>query len=242
MSSMDRDLNKEIKRISNLGYMKDKGPEFLEKQARINLQIREFKSNPIFSEEKDQSIAEEKFKYYLNNFEIESLADIDTLKSLIFNEVLEYKIQQSINANFEKNFDPSDKLTKQLTDIQNQKLSLKVKLGIDLKEAKENELNKLEVLKKRFEKHINENRHEFTIACPCGKLMLLRRRVKDFECFNHPWFSGRWYFNYEIMKDVKNKKISKEQAAKYCKTSIDYIDYCLDHWSEIIQHLEGDKK
>lgn len=240
---MEANLKKEAKRLANLACMKGKSPEFLEKQAQINLHVREFKKNPLFTDQKDQKKSEEKFKNYLITHELENLSDIDTLKSLIFNEILEQKIQNTINSFYAKDQFPSDKLTKQLTEIQNQKLSLKIKLGIDQEDNKKDELNQLETLKKRFEKYINLNRHEFTTCCgSCGKLLLLRRRVKDFKCFEHPWFAGRWYFNYEILKDVKDKKITAEQAAKYLKTSIDYITHCLENWKSIISYIETKKK
>ena len=114
---------------------------------------------------------------------------------------------------------PNDKLIKSLTDVQNQKSSLKVKLGIDRKEEEKDELGALQLSQKRVYKYIQEHKNEFTlwIPCTCEKCghkdiesYLIYKRVKDFKTLKHPWFVGRYLFNYEIIKDVKEKRLSPE--------------------------------
>lgn len=256
----DADLNKEINRIKNLKNNNFSESEIL-KIAKNNLRNREFKANPLFNTPEEQKNAEEKFKNYLQNNIIESENDIDVLRSLVYNEVYEQRLQKQINdatcpdpENPDKKLFFSDKLTNQLTSIQNQKLDLKTKLGIGLEQKNKNELTGLQILKKRFEAYINANKHEFTIASPSGEMLLLRRRVKDFDCIKHPFFAGRWLFNYPLFQMVKNKEITKQQAIKilqgagadvnskpafcdnYCE---DYIDYCLKHLKEITSFIEN---
>lgn len=259
---LDSDLNKEIARLSNL-----KNNDFSEAQIKSkainNLRVREFKANPLFTVPEEQKIAEEKFRNYLNNNEVESENDIDMLRSLVFNEVFEQRIQREINAatcpdpDFpDKKLFFSDKLTTQLKDIQNQKLSLKAKLGIGVKKKEEDELTGLQLLRKRFEEHINSNKNEFTIADPDGTLLLLRRRVKDFDAMKNPFYAGRFLFNYEIFKDVKDGKLSKKDAWRYlCAAGqggkykpafseiycTDYIEWCLKNWATIAEFFPHDK-
>jgi predicted Zn-ribbon and HTH transcriptional regulator len=263
---MSADLDREIKRLSNLKQNQGIPLEDLTPVARMNLEIRDFKSNPLFnieSEEgqKEQKLAESRFKNYLENSEIESASDIDTLKSLIFNEIFEIRIQGELNKLQKDGKYPPDKLIKSLVEVQDQKSSLKVKLGIDKKEEEKDDLSALQLLQKRVHKHIQENKNEFTLYIPwtcekCGykdiESYLIYKRVKDFNALKHPWFVGRYLFNYEIIKDVKEKRISLEDATRYLMCSgqggkykrdeakkycIDYLNYCIENWTEITSLL-----
>lgn len=257
---MASELEREIKRLSNLKNYKGLSPEELEPIAQKNIIVRDFKANEMFTDAKEQKLAEDKFRNYLETSEIENASDIDTLKSLVFNEVFEQRIQGELNKLAEQNKYPPDKLIKSLVEVQNQKSSLKIKLGIDRKEEEKDELTSLQLLQKRVDKYINENKNEFTIGLgfECEKCnhknwetFLLYKRVKDFTLLKHPWFVGRWLFNYEILKDVKDKKISPEDATRYLMCSgqgkfykpkeedkkwcVDYINYCLENWAEITE-------
>ena len=210
----EADLNKELKRISYLVQNKDKSEEELYPQARINMMVRGLKQNPLFIDASEQNLAQDKFRAYLTNNEIESDSDIDTLKSLIFNEVLESRIQGRFNELAEEKKYPDDRLIKSLVDVQNQKSSLKIKLGIDKKAEENDDLSAYQLLHKRVDKYINDHKDEFTIGLgfECDKCnhqnwetFLLYKRVKDFKMIKHPYFAGRFLFNYEILKDVKSK-------------------------------------
>jgi hypothetical protein len=255
---MANQLDREINRLSNLKNYKDIEPNELEIIARRNIEVRDFKKNPLFSNDKEQILAETRFRNYLENNEIESVSDIDTLKSLVYNEIFEQRIQGELNKLADENKYPPEKLTKQLTDVQNQKLSLKVKLGIDKKDEERDELSAYQLLQKRVIKYINDHKDEFTIGLgfDCERCnhknwesFLIYKQVKDFKVLKHPYFAGRFLFNYEIIKDVKDKKLSKEDAWRYLlcsgegkfykpgsedkKYCIDYINYCLENWTEI---------
>lgn len=256
------DLNKELNRVRGLKGNNGKSIEQLEKQALLNLRVRDFRKNPLFTDPEEIKISEERFREYLKNNELESIGEIDTLRSLIFCEVFEIRIQKELNKMGADNKVPFEKVTKQLTDIQNQKMTLKVKLGIDRDAKEDSDLTKLQMLEKRYEQYILEHRNEYSLAYvfTCKKcktkdveMVLVRRRVKDFTALRHPWFAGRYLFNYEILKDVKSKKISKHDAWRYlCCASTggnyegsfseeyttDYIQYCLDNWVKIVSHFE----
>jgi hypothetical protein len=253
----DSQLEQEIKRLKNLKNSKTMTDEQFARSARVNLHVRDFKASGMFDDVEEQKLAGEKFKSYLTNHELESSSELDTLKSLVFNEVFEVRLQKELNKLFKEKKYPPDRLTKQLTDIQNQKLELKVRLGIDSEKQEENELSGLQMLMKKFDKYVNAHRNEFTLTCPHGSLMLVRKRVTDFDSMPHPWFAGRWFFNYEILKDVKDGKLSKEDAWRYLccasqggeykpafdkKYCTDYIDYCLEHWAEITESLVSRKE
>ncbi len=261
---MANKLEREINRLSNLKQYKDIAKGDLEPIARINIEIREFHANPSFSDLDEQLLAETRFRNYLENSQIESSSDLDTLKSLIFNEVFEIRIQKDLNDFQSKEKPPPEKLTKQLVDIQNQKSSLKIKLGIDKKEEEQDDLSALQLLQKRVDNYINDHKEEFSfgLGFECQKCnhknwetFLLYKRVKDFKSLKHPWYAGRFLFNYEIIKDVKDGKISKEDATRYLMCSgegkfykpssedkkwcVDYVEYLLENWKEITDLLDN---
>ena len=275
---MANELEREINRLSNLKQNKGISADNFEPQARLNLEVKKFHEEDMFGVKSiktdspeletikiqaslEQKMAEMRFRNYLENNEIESASDIDTLKSLVFNEIFEIRIQGELNKLAQQNKYPPDKLIKSLVEVQDQKSSLKIKLGIDRKEEEKDDLSALQLLQKRVHKHIQENKNEFTLYIPmtcekCGhkdiESYLIYKRVKDFNTIKHPWLIGRFLFNYEIIKDVKDKKLSKEDASRFLmcagqggkykpeedkKYCVDYINYCLENWTEITELL-----
>jgi hypothetical protein len=242
---MDADLQKEINKFKNLPQFRDKPIEFIEKKATISLKIRKFAEQNIFEDLDEKSLAEDLFVKYLDEYEFESTSDILRLQDLVFKYILKVRIQKRLNEltstkgadGKEKKAYCSDKDVKPLLDLEKAITDDKIALGIDKPDDEnKDELTGLQMLMKRFEKYINFNRNEFTTVCAhCGSMLLLRRRVKDFENLLHPFFSGRWLYNKAIINDVKKNIISKEQAARYLRTSPDYIDYAIKNENEICQ-------
>lgn len=256
---MNPKIEREFKRLKNLKQHKDKADTELQKlyrDAQINIAKKELKVDDRFLDEKEKKVAIELFEHYVGTHEIEKFSDLNTLQILIYEEILLKRIHNHINKTFEKNTDTFlDKREREtLTDTEKRIEELKIKLGIDKEDVEQDELSAHQLLEQRFEKYINANKAEFTTSCgSCGKMLLLRKRVKDFDCIEHPWFAGRWFFNYQIMLDVKEGKISKQQAWRYlCSASKgetekpafskeyceDYIDYCITNWDEITENLK----
>lgn len=271
---MNQNIENEISRLKNLKNFKNKSDEDLLQIAKINVLVKEFSNSPLFQYdgddpkikakiEKDQDLAVEKFETYLTDYKIESSSDIDTLKSLVFTEMMEVRVQREINQLSIEGRPLPKNISEQLIEIQNQKSALKIKLGIDKTAIKDTDLTKLEKAEIRFQRYIEEHKHEFTLDVPmiCEKCnheakynYLLRKRVKDFDAIKNPWFAGRFFFNYEIIKDVKNGKITKEDAWRYMSSCAlgedfkqtafskqycaDYIDWCISQWGYITSLLE----
>jgi len=256
---LNQKIDKEFTRLKNLKQNKNKPDSELQKlytDAQVNVAKRILKVDDRFSNEKEKKVAISLFEHYVSIFEFERFSDLSTLQTLIYEEILLKRIQGHINKIFE--IDSNNYLDKRerdtLTDTEKRIEDLKIKLGIDKEDADVNELSSMQLLEKRFEKHINANKEEFTFVCSgCGKMKLLRRRVKDFDNIDHPWFAGRWFFNYQIMLDVKEEKITKNQAWRYlCNAAKaetekpafskeyceDYINYCIENWEEITKNLE----
>ena len=246
---MNDAIKVEIAKLKRLVQYKNADDAVLEKAAQKVVVLRELVESGNFIDADEKNLAKKIFEAYLQQNSFESYSDLATLSVLVYNEVLSGRVQKSINGCTSKDGKSyiSDKLLKAHTDLTNEILKLKKTLGID-KEEKEDEFTALNLLKKRFHQHIQENKAEYTLWVPytcssCGKQdvegHLLRLRVKDYDVLKHPFFSGRFLWNSEIMNDVENKVITPEQAARYLKTSTDYISWALQNKGRILPTTEN---
>jgi hypothetical protein len=248
---MDENIRLEIKKLSKLKQFQNYSEEQLTKIAQKNTVLSDLINSGNFIDSDEKRVAKKIFDAYLEKLDYENFSDLSTLSTLVYSEVLLKRVEKSINKCSTKEGESyvSDKLLKSYSDLTNQTLHLKEKLGIN-KEEKEDEFTALQLLKRRFHQWIQENKAEYTLWVPytcssCGKQdvegHLLRLRVKDYEVLKHPFFSGRFLWNSEIMKDVEDKKITLEQAARYLKTSTDYIFWALQNKGRIVQNTETSK-
>jgi hypothetical protein len=242
----------EIKKLSKLIQYKNAEEATLEKIAQKNIVLRELVESGNFIDESEKKLAKKMFEAYLEQNSFESYSDLSTLSVLVYNEVLSGRVQKSINECTTKDGKSyiSDKLLKSHSDLTNQILHLKTKLGID-KEVKTDEFTALCLLKKRFHEWIQQNKNECTIYIPfecsgCGKQdvkpVLLRKRVKDFEVLEHPHLAGRFWFNKIAIEMVKSGRITKSEYAKIFSTSVDYVQWCLDNEGRILSNTKMDDK
>ena len=246
---MNDSIKNEITKLKKLVQYRKVDDAVVEKVAQKNVVLRELVEGANLIDDDEKKLAKKIFDYYLESNSFENYSDLSTLSVLVYNEILAGRVQKSINGCVGKDGKSfiSDKMLKAHSDLTNQILHLKTKLGID-KEQKVDEFTALQLLKKRFAQHILENRAEHTLWVPytcssCGKSdvesHLLRLRVKDYEVLKHPFFSGRFLWNSEIMKDVEDKVITTEQAARYLKTSPDYIKWALENKGRIVLNTEN---
>lgn len=248
---MDENVQKEVNKLKKLVQYKNAEESTLERIAQKNVVLRDLVENGNFIDAKEKELAKKIFQNYLSKLDFENTSDLSTLSMLVFNEVLSNRVQKSINECTSKDGKSyiSDKLLKAHTDLINEILKLKVKLGIDRETAKQDEMTALQLLKKRFASWVLENRSECTIAIPyecsgCGKqdvkMVLLRKRVSDFESVDHPWFQGRFYINAYLIQMVEDGKMTREDCAKAHKVSVDHIDFVLKNKGKIF--LSDEKK
>jgi len=248
---MNDSLKLEIAKLKRQVQYKNADEEVLLKIAEKNVVLQELVEDGNFISEVEKKQAKKIFEGFLKTHTFDTLSDLNTLSTLTYNMILLGRIQKSINDSTTKDGGVyiSDKLLKSMHEVENQIANLKVKLGID-REVKTDEFSALQLLKKRFHQHIQENRNEFTLSVPytcsaCGKddvkLVLLRKRVKDFDVLDHPFFAGRFYYNAEIISDVKKGLITAEQAARYIKSSPDFIKWCIENEGRIINNTDEKK-
>lgn len=247
-------IENEIKRLRNLPQYKSMSDEDIRQRALENLSKKQLDVADLFEKPEEKAEAKQIWNKYIEAFPDFDFAELSILRDLVYEEIYKLNIQRKINENLAKGQNPYKDMTVQLHDVENHINDLKKVLGI-LKDKEEgrDELSALETLQKRHERNINANKHEYMTYCKhCAKPLLLRRRTKDFVTMKHPWFAGRWYFNYEIIKDVKDGKITKEQAWRYMyslstgkdyeemkQICFDYIDVCIKNWKEIVEHIKN---
>lgn len=261
-------LESQIKKICNLPQYKDKSEEFLRKKAMVTLQKKQFKISDKFNDEQEIKQAEKLFDNYLNEYDFEGYIELTTLGDLVYNEILKMRVEKKLNSGVSNNKDTkpfiNDRDVKTLHDLTNKIDELRKKLGM-IGNIEDDELTILQKQEKQLDTYIEENENDFIAWIPyfchkCGYVgtesYLLYREVKDFKTLKHPWYAGRFLFNYPLFKKVKEEKISKEDAIeillgvglgkksiteenrKYCT---DYIDYCLNNWALIISFLKDAK-
>jgi hypothetical protein len=230
------DIKSEIKRLRCLKQYNSLEDANLEKIAAKNVILRNLVADGNFINDEEKKKAKNLFSAFLSTHDFESTSDLNTLSMLTFQIVLVDRIQKALNDCTTKDGKSfiSDKLTKSLSDATNQVLALKLKLHID-NEDKKDDLTVLQLLKKRFNAFIQSNKNEFTCVCAkCGNLMLLRRRVDNFDIMVHPMFSGRFWYSKHAIQMVKDGKMTKEDYASIFSTSTFYVDWCIENEGKIV--------
>ena len=233
------DLEKTIKRLRNMKQNKSLPIEEIEKKAKLLIEKKELKSqfaSSLLDDEIENAIS--LYNKFLIESSFESLAEKSSLIRLITLMIVRERLLKSIKSDAIKTPGANSlSSTDSIMDLDEQIDKLMDKLGMLKKEGDQNDATKvIEDLKLRFHKWINmpENRSNYTLQCfNCGQSILIRRRLdkeKD-EIKEHPWFiEGGLLFNKEIFKDLKEKKISEEQAARYLDCAVDYLKWIIEHY------------
>lgn len=188
----------------------------------------------MFIEAADKKLAKTLLSRYLEDFTIDNIAEKNTLKQLIFLEVLQVNsLQKQMNEVRKKSqivpqqiLDAIHKNTKEIKDLKNQ-------LGIKKAEEDKSDAYKaLESLKRKAEKWRQENQGSRTLCCPhCGKMVLLKIRMDSWEAQKHPMFKDRVLYNKHAFNLLKNGRISKMDVAKILDedaSSDDYVKWLLE--------------
>ena len=248
------DLQKEIRRLSNLKQNRKKDQITIEQMAQKNLWLKQTNISERFTDLKDQKLAEKIFENYLSNYTFESYTDVQNVADLVFEEITKLKIQQQISGiNADKNtkFVP-DRLIDSLHKIEDKIYVLKEKAGI-VGTKEQDDLTAYEAAEKKFKTYIAFNRNEFTFWAPivcedCGskkvKPVLIRRRCnkENFEILKHPFFSGRFYYNRRGIELVKSEIWTKEQYAWVFQTSVKYVNWCIENENKIVEIDDVEEK
>lgn len=241
---MENSLANEKRKLSNLKNYKNKSESEIEQIAQINCWKKQLAIADRFDKNDEKKLSENLLDNYFDNYTFANYNQVSLLGTLIYEEVLLNRVEKSINTvtKDETNKFVPDKAITALHEIQDRIAQLKENLGIS-KSKEKDDLTALETLQKKFSVYIPFNRNEFSLVTPCcGKMLLLRRRVKDFDVMVHPYFSGRYWYSPRIINDVIAGILTKEQAAKYLYTSSEYIQWAIDNRNKIVSIDSVDQK
>lgn len=176
----------------------------------------------------EKKLASSLLEKYLRDYSIESISDINTLKEVIFYEIIQNRLQVKLNE-----FAASKTIPIQLVNVMHENsdaiIKLKNNLGLFADKEKKTEYDVLKHLKRRFSLWLEDNQASRTLVCPhCSKMILLKIKTDIWESQKHPFFKDRVLYNKHLFKLYGEGKITKKDLAAIIETSEDYIDWVID--------------
>ena len=221
----------EYNKIKNLRQYKNFSEEKLRRVAFNRAVEHNANISDLFNDEVEKKLAKTLIKKYLESYTPETVSDVNTLRSVIFLEILNLRLQDKMNTT--KELSSRDSLNTVNTIHNNLKeiLSLKNSLGM-VKDKKKAGAKSVDVLigqwKKQFKVWCSNNQATRQRVCPyCYQMFLLKIRPEYWEVGKHPFFKDRILYNKPLVDLYLEKVITKEKLAKILECSEDYIDWLL---------------
>lgn len=213
--------------------------------------MKSAQKNPVYKKYSDiidkfkgpeADLAANLIERYLKEYTIESISDINTLKELIYYEVVQTRFQLKLN-----DFSDNKSVPIQIVEIMHKNsdviLKLKNSLGLFKDKTKEDGYDALDHLKRRFKVWLTQNQASRTLVCGhCGKMLLLRIRTEAWEAQKHPFFSDKILGNPHLIALYQRNIITKEDVAKVLETSPDYVDWLVTRWGKNQQEVVNGKE
>ena len=225
-------LQIEYNKIKNLRQYKNFSEEEL-KQVAFNRAIEyQVDVDSLFTLDEDKKQAKNLLSKYLDDYTPETVSDINTLRSILFLEVLNGRLQDELNKDKESDHSTNARTVDTIHRNLNQILVLKDSLGLS-KNKKDGNIKsvdqKIALMRKQFKVWRENNQASREAVCPyCGQQFLLRIRMEHWEEQKHPFFKDRILYNKPLIDLYLQKVITKEKLAEILECSPDYIDWVID--------------
>ena len=242
MNITEQEIKDKAKTLKNLVSFRKKSDEYILDKA---LEILEKEKSGVdmtsmFSDRKEIKRARILLDKYLTDYTIESVSDKNTLKEVIYLEIVQQRLQEKLNEYYSKD---SKAVPIQLVEIVHKNseaiLKLKASLGLNKEKDQRSSIDVLSMMKVRFKQWLKQNQASRTLLCPhekCGQMIMLKMKTDVWEAQKHPFFKDRILGNVHLVKLYLDKIITKDDVAKILETSNDYIDWLVDKW-----HLNPEK-
>jgi len=179
---------------------------------------------------------------YLDEFDIESISDRNTLAELIYMEVIQKRLQEQLNNFYDLD---SKAVPINLVEIihKNSKVIIDLKNALGLNKAKAKKgYDVISHLMKRAKIWRENNQGSRTITCPhCSKLIMLKIRTEQWEAQKHPFFKDKVLYNIHLMDMYKKGKINRDDVAKVLECSPDYVGWLMTKIEGIADDYETDE-
>jgi len=218
-------LDREVRRIRNLTQNKNKTEEELLIIAKESMERQEILSSLTFCLEDEKKFATELLNKYLEESSLESASEKDTLKHLIDLEVLLERIKKQLNTEYGK-VNPTIPIAfiQQVTELTNQIMELKDKLGLSRKQEQQTVLDEWNKLKAKALAYYKESAGCNVVRCPeCNKLFMLLKDLKGYSAEKTTWFKKTLLYNKKLFELYDQRRITIEEMAIIFGVSKDYI-------------------
>ncbi len=247
------DLNRieiEYSKIKNLRQYKNFSEENLRQVAYIRSIEYQIDVDTLFVNAEDKKLAKVLVRKYLDDYVPETVSDINTLRSVLFLEILNGRLQDELNLAKENKEDMNIRTVETIHKNLNQILVLKSSLGLtkDKKDGNMKSLDqKIKLMRNQFKVWLNNNQASREAVCPyCAQHFLLRIRKEHWVEQKHPFFKDRVLYNKPLVGLYLEKIINKEKLSEILECSPDYIDWLVDrmwktnpHYNETKEKLEN---
>ena len=237
MQVTEQEIKDKANALRNLVSFKNKSEDYILSKAEelLHKEKSGMDMTSMFSDRKEIKRARNLLEKYLSDYTIESISDKNTLKEVIYLEIVQQRLQGKLNEYYEKD---SKALPIQLVEIIHKNsrsiLELKASLGLNREKEKATSVDALAILKVRFKQWLKENQASRTITCPhenCGKMIMLKMKTGAWEAQKHPFFKDRILANEHLIKLYNSKVITRKDVAKVLETSMNYVDWLVEKWS-----------
>jgi len=185
----------------------------------------------------EKKMAKGLLKKYLDDFTPETTSDINILRSVIFLEVINHRLQSDLNKKYDNNEEVPLKMIEIMHKNLDEVLTLKKSLGItrDSKKIDQTTVDrKIATIRAQFEVWLENNQASRHRTCPhCGQMILLRMRMDHYDLQKHPMFRDRILCNRHLVKMYQQEKLTKEDVAKVLEVSNDYVEWLVKRWPDL---------
>lgn len=181
-----------------------------------------------FEDKDEKKLAKTLLRKYLTEFQIENIADRNTLSLLIYLEINQLRIQQKMNK---MHIEDDGAIPVDLLESMNKNsdaiIKLKNTLGLSKSKEKLAGYDALQHLMRRFKKWGEENQASRHMKCPhCAQFMLLKIKTEAWEAQKHPFFKDTFLYNKKLIDNLnKTVTLDRNFLAEVFEVSPDYIDW-----------------
>jgi hypothetical protein len=226
-------IEKEVERIRRLKQYQPLSIEELTKIATKNLEENDpdLEMDALFLNKTEKKSAKVLLDKYLSDYSVETISDKNTLKQLVYLEILNNRLQTILNSHHENDKTVPLQLVDSIHKNINEINTLKDKLGLSVgKDQQGNSVYSIiEMYKRKFKKWREDNQASRFVPCKhCGKNTLLKIRTEAWEAEKHPFFKDKLLFNEELVRLYVEGTLTKDNLSKILGTSKDYIDWLVD--------------
>jgi len=226
-------INNETIKYKNLVKSGARDDKVLRKEVINRIALKELEVHKLFTEDNDIKLAKSLVKRYLTEFTPKTISDKNNLKSVIYLEVLQSRLQTVMNDLTKQGataipLNLVDSIHKNLKEIANNKERLGL-IGKDKDKEKSDAFSALQSVKEKFKMWMEQNQGSRSLVCPCcGEMVMLKIRMDKWIPQKHPFFKDRFLANKHLMKLYLQKKLSREDIAGVLNSSPDYIDWLVE--------------